>query len=76
MSARMQIACMAGARNGEVRGKMGARKDTKRDGREDKASFPFPSLFTRETVFSLPFSFLAPATQARIRMFQISYLRF
>ena len=73
MSARMQIACMAGATNGKVRGKMGARKDTKRDGREGKASFPFSSLFTRATVFSLPVS---PATKARIRMFQVSYLRF
>ena len=70
MSARMQIACMPGARNGEVRGKMGVRKDTKRDRREGKASFP--SLFTRATVFSLPFSFLPPAMQARIRMFQVS----
>ena len=66
MSARMQIACMAGTRNGEVRGNMGACKDTKCDGREGKASFAFPSLFTRATVFSLPFSFLVPATQARI----------
>ena len=55
---------------------MGARKDTKRDEREGKTSFPFPSLFTRATVFPLPFSFLAPVTQARIRMFQVSYLRF
>ena len=76
MSDRMQIACMVGARNREVRGEMDACKDTKCDGREGKASFPFPSLFTRSTVFSLPFSFLAPATQARIRMFQVSYLRF
>ena len=67
---------MAGTRNGEVRGEMGARKDTKRDAREGESSFPFPSFFARATVFSLPFSFLAPATLARIRMFQVSYLRF
>ena len=47
MSARMQIACMAGARNGELRGKMGARKDTKRDGREGFSSLSL-SLHTRD----------------------------
>ena len=58
---------------------MGARKDTKRDGREGKASFPFPSRsprFTRATFSSLPFPFLPPAMQARIRMFQVLYLWF
>ena len=54
---------------------MGARKDTKRDGREGNTSFSFPSLFTHATIFSLPFSFLAPAMEVRIRMFQVSYLR-